>query len=320
MSVSTIVAITAALLFGVWTSCLHRIDEGYVGVYYRGALLDGISSPGYHLKSPITTVYGIETKMQKDEVLHVPCGVKGGARLTIERIEVVNELPAEHVHATVKKHGPGYDRPLIFDRVVHEVNQFCSGKTLQQVYIDEFDQFDDAIAVALRFGLEKYGIILHNVRITKPVIPLEVQAGYDAKEAARTRLLAVEEERKVARARAEAEREQALIEANKTAAVQASEDAKILAMKRAEQERERIDDAIRVAKRRADADAEAYAIETKANATRYEIEQRALANKELLTPEYLMRHRNEALLDNTKIYFGPNVPSLYSAVGVYDPE
>ena len=47
-------------VFLAWTiTCLqglHQIDEGYVGIYYRGgAILPGISEPGWHTKIPIMT-------------------------------------------------------------------------------------------------------------------------------------------------------------------------------------------------------------------------------------------------------------------------
>ena len=42
------------------------------------------------------------------------------------------------VYAIVKNYTVDYDRPLIFNKVHHEVNQFCSSHTLQEVYIDLF--------------------------------------------------------------------------------------------------------------------------------------------------------------------------------------
>lgn len=36
-----------------------------------------------------------------------------------------------------------YDKTLIFNKVHHELNQFCSAHTLHEVYIDLFDQIDE---------------------------------------------------------------------------------------------------------------------------------------------------------------------------------
>ena len=56
------------------------------------------------------------------------------------RIEVVNLLAADAVHDIVRNYTADYDKPLIFDKVHHELNQFCSVHSLQEVYIDLFDQ------------------------------------------------------------------------------------------------------------------------------------------------------------------------------------
>lgn len=37
---------------------LHVVDEGHVGIYFRGgALLDSITDPGYHFKLPLVTSF-----------------------------------------------------------------------------------------------------------------------------------------------------------------------------------------------------------------------------------------------------------------------
>ena len=40
----------------------------------------------------------------------------------------------------VKNFTADYDKPLIFDKVHHEVNQFCSTQNLHSVYIDLFGE------------------------------------------------------------------------------------------------------------------------------------------------------------------------------------
>ena len=56
------------------------------------------------------------------------------------RIEVVNLLASSAVFDIVRNYTADYDKPLIFDKVHHELNQFCSVHSLQEVYIDLFDQ------------------------------------------------------------------------------------------------------------------------------------------------------------------------------------
>lgn len=40
-----------------------------------------------------------------------------------------------------------YDKTLIFNKVHHELNQFCSAHTLHEVYIDLFDQIDENLKI-----------------------------------------------------------------------------------------------------------------------------------------------------------------------------
>ena len=50
----------------------------------------------------------------------------------------------------VKNYTADYDKPLIFDKVHHELNQFCSVHNLQEVYIDLFDQIDENLKNAIQ--------------------------------------------------------------------------------------------------------------------------------------------------------------------------
>ncbi len=37
---------------------IHRIDEGYTGIYFRGGkLLNTITGPGYNVRNPFLTTY-----------------------------------------------------------------------------------------------------------------------------------------------------------------------------------------------------------------------------------------------------------------------
>jgi len=55
-------------------------------------------------------------------------------------IQVVNRLRKEYVYDTLLNYGVHYDKTWIYDKIHHEINQFCSSHSLQQVYIDMFDQ------------------------------------------------------------------------------------------------------------------------------------------------------------------------------------
>ena len=140
------------------STALHRVDEGHVAVYYRGgALLQDIAFPGFHMMMPILTSHKtIQTTLQTDEVKDVPCGTSGGVMIYFERIEVVNVLDRGAVYDIVRNFTADYDKPLIFDKVHHELNQFCSAHTLQEVYIDLFDKIDENLKFALQGDFNEF--------------------------------------------------------------------------------------------------------------------------------------------------------------------
>ena len=117
-------------------------------------------------------------------VVQVPCGTSGGVMIYFDRIEVVNVLSASAVHDIVKNYTADYDKPLIFDKVHHELNQFCSAHNLQEVYIDLFDQIDENLKNALqadlttqvkilRFFSSKTLILLHQALLADFWLPQE---------------------------------------------------------------------------------------------------------------------------------------------------
>ncbi|VDM71476.1 unnamed protein product, partial [Strongylus vulgaris] len=130
-----------------------------------------------------------------------------------DRIEVVNILSASSVYDIVKNYTVDYDKPLIFNKVHHEVNQFCSSHSLQEVYIDLFDQIDENLKTALQEDLTIMapGLFVQAVRVTKPKIPEAIRHNYEQMEAEKTKLLVATQHQKVVEKEAETERKKAVI-------------------------------------------------------------------------------------------------------------
>ncbi|EGW03893.1 Inhibitor of nuclear factor kappa-B kinase subunit alpha [Cricetulus griseus] len=91
------------------------------------------------------------TTLQTDEVKNVPCGTSGGVMIYIDRIEVVNMLAPYAVFDIVRNYTADYDKTLIFNKIHHELNQFCSAHTLQEVYIELFEAEKIAQVAKIRF-------------------------------------------------------------------------------------------------------------------------------------------------------------------------
>ena len=83
---------------------LHTVQEGHIGIYFRGgAILDGYTEPGWHVKMPfVTSVEEVQITIQTDKVNNVPCGTSGGVNVVFDTIEVVNRLKKDHAQETVK--------------------------------------------------------------------------------------------------------------------------------------------------------------------------------------------------------------------------
>merc|ERR1719342_762444 len=169
----------------------------------------------------LTSVWNIQTTLQTDEVKNVPCGTSGGVMIYFDRIEVVNVLQPGAVFDTVKNFTADYDKPLIFDKVHHELNQFCSGHNLQEVYIELFDQIDENLKAALQRDLTEMapGLKVLGVRVTKPKIPEAIRKNYELMEAEKTKLMISTQRQKVIEKDAETDRKKAVIEAEKEAQV-----------------------------------------------------------------------------------------------------
>merc|ERR1719245_2818193 len=219
-----------------------------------------------------------------------------------DRIEVVNLLEPDNVHDIVKRYSADYDKPLIFDKVHHELNQFCSAHNLQEVYIDLFDQIDENLKNAIQSDLKEMatGLKVHSVRVTKPKIPESIRKNYELMEAEKTKLLIATQRQKVVEKEAETERKKAIISAEKEAKIAEIKNQQQIDARLAEKEIQRIEDEIVTSRQKSTADAEFYAAQKLAE-----------GNALKLTPEYLELKKYEYLGSTTKVFFGPDIPCSY---------
>lgn len=303
-----ILVIGGLLVAATMLMTLHQVDQGHVGVYYRGgALLDKVTTPGFHTHTVpfVDSMRQVQVTMQTDQVTNVPCGTQGGVMIYFDRIEVVNQLQAAHVHETVNKFTTGYDQPLIFDKVHHELNQFCSSHTLQEVYVDMFDQIDENLKTALEQGLRELapGLTVLAVRVTKPKIPLLIQQNYEKMEAEKTKFMIEEQKQKVTMKEAETSRKQAEINAEKEAMVAKIKTDSQMVEKESLRKMSATEDTTNLARKKAEVDAQFYRAEKDAE-----------ANQKRLTPEYLELMKYQALANNTKIFFGPDIPTYFGSL------
>ncbi|XP_003964203.1 erlin-1 [Takifugu rubripes] len=300
----TVFAAISGVIAIMLHSSIHKIEEGHLAVYYRGgALLTSPNGPGYHIMLPFITTYrSVQTTLQTDEIKNVPCGTSGGVMIYFDRIEVVNMLVPSAVVDIVRNYTADYDKTLIFNKIHHELNQFCSVHTLQEVYIELFDIIDENLKISLQKELNVMapGLTIQAVRVTKPKIPESIRRNFELMEAEKTRLLITTQTQRIVEKEAETERKRAIIEAQKVAQVAEIQFQQKVMEKETEKRISEIEDAAFLAREKARADAEYY---TAARLSE--------ANTLKLTPEYLELMKFQAIAANSKIYFGQDIPNMF---------
>jgi len=308
MNLVTILVTCVSVIIGSYyillSTSLHSVHEGYVGVYWRGgALLPIITYPGLHFKTPLITSFSeVQVTVQTDAVSGIPCGTSGGVMISFDKVEVVNRLGVEMVYDTIRNYTVNYDKTWIFDKIHHEINQFCSSHTLQEVYITLFDTLDEHLQVALQRDCNLWapGIEIISVRVTKPRIPEQIKRNFEQMEAEKTKLLIATEAQRVAEKEAETDRLRATVQAEKEADVAKIQMGKELMQGEARQKIAAIEDSVHLNRERSITDA-----------IYYKQLKEAEANQALLTENYLNYMHILALSNNTKVYFGDKIPNMY---------
>lgn len=189
-----------------------------MGIYKNyGVLSPKLSEPGIHFMiSFATSVEEIQTSIQTDAVTNIPCGTSGGTLILFDRIEVVNRLKKEYVYATIKNYTSSYDKLWIYNKIHHEINEFCSKYTLSEIYIEKFEFLDEELKKALQKDLDAWapGVEVISIRITKPRIPERIRSNFEKMEQVKVEYLISSERQNVIRERELTEQKKAIISAD----------------------------------------------------------------------------------------------------------
>lgn len=124
-------------------------------------------------------------------------------------------MKKELAHQTIKNYTVTYDQTWIFSKIHHEINQFCSSHTLQEVLIDKFTILDESLKEALQKGCETWapGIEIIAVRVTKPTVPPSIAETFEDREVERTKLLIKKQEQRLSEKESEIEKKLSKIKA-----------------------------------------------------------------------------------------------------------
>jgi regulator of protease activity HflC (stomatin/prohibitin superfamily) len=210
-------------------------------------------------------------------------------------------LDRSKVHDTIQNYGVNYDKTWIYDKIHHEINQFCSGRTLEEVYISQFDTVDEQLIAQLQKDCTEWntGIEIISIRVTKPRIPDAIRSNFEAMEAEKTRLMVANQTQKVVLKEAETDKMKKIVQAQKRAEISVIEMKKRVAERTALAKTERIADEMHVAREKAWADAEYYRQEKLAE-----------GNLGRLTRPFLEQELLAGLANATKTYYGRDLSKL----------
>jgi len=283
---------------------IHKVQEGHIGLYTRGgALLNKASEPGINFMLPLLTkLNSVQVTVQTDRVNDIPCGTSGGVVVYFDKVEVVNRLNKSLAYETVKNYTVDYDKTWIFDKIHHEINQFCSSHTLLEVCITMFDQLDENLKNALQEGCKKWapGIEIIAVRVTKPRVPDNIMVNYEKMEGEKTLLYIAKESQKVKEKEAETEKLLEMIRAETISSVSRINSEKEIFQKNGTNRRQNIENEIQYELKKTYAEAENYK-------SLKEIE----INNKKLTQSYLKHIALQELSKIPKVYFGASLPDYF---------
>eukprot|EP00091_Calanus_sinicus_P012068 TRINITY_DN2725_c0_g1_i1.p1 TRINITY_DN2725_c0_g1~~TRINITY_DN2725_c0_g1_i1.p1 ORF type:complete len:141 (-),score=39.77 TRINITY_DN2725_c0_g1_i1:78-467(-) len=90
----------------------HEIEEGYVGVYYKfGALQEGITGPGVHMKQAfVTTVRRVLIRPEETRMSSVETITRDEISIRFEGISVLSRTTQSKVIGLIKKYGQDFKR------------------------------------------------------------------------------------------------------------------------------------------------------------------------------------------------------------------
>ena len=170
----------------------------------------------------------------------------------------------EYVYETVKNYTVDYDKTWIFDKIHHEINQFCSKNTLQDVYIDKFDTLDESLTEALSLSLGYWapGIEIISIRVTKPKVPESLRLSYEKREseilAQRLKLQTEKSLMEITQQQAETKKKEAVIIAQMESEVSKIKMEKIILEKEAQKKIALIQNEMELAQKKGETDAKYY--------------------------------------------------------------
>ena len=182
-----------------WLPMTEVVPQGAVGIFKRGAFLNGTYDPGvYHHAPIVTTLLSVNTRPQVDYLTNIECGTRDGLKIEFPKISIYNMLGKANAWDIISRFGEAYDSYLVVQPAIQAINELCSKMTAQQLYIDNYDTLNEELTTQLRYFQEGQGSSLQitQVTVSKPNLPRDIHDNYQKIVSEQTKTIAVMEEHK----------------------------------------------------------------------------------------------------------------------------
>jgi len=306
ITVSISIVIGIVMILACIFESYHEISEGNVGIYFRqGAILDIVSDPGVHFKTPFIDDYKeVKIRPETHTLKPMEAVTKDGITNSFREVNVITRVTKEKLVFLIKKFGIDFKQYLVFDRIKEDLRIFCANHTIDEVYnsmfLDIVQHVKDNVEINIRRltarpsdNLEtENGIEILNLVIPKPDIPEDIAQNYKQVKVQWTEQLVaaqqqktekIKKETELLKAVADAERQKEVLEINIQQRIIEEEGAKNVSL---------INNEIKKA-----------AEQNEADILKYKLEKEAEANNALYTDNYIKLNLAKTLSNNTKFYF-----------------
>jgi erlin len=184
-----LVKFAASVVLAIWflasfgSACIATIETGFVGVkVVWNQVTPELLTPGgpYFYNCLSTRIELVEIRPQTDAVFDVSCGTSDGVKILLPKIEIGNQLSKEHVYEILSRFGAYYDKYLVTDLVIHQINVICSKMSAHEIAISKFEEIDDLLIQFLRDENERQstGLVINFVRPSRPTLPPSLDKNY----------------------------------------------------------------------------------------------------------------------------------------------
>jgi len=293
----TVVVVAVAIIVACIVDSYHKINEGFVGIYFRhGALQTRVTEPGVHFMLPFFEDYKeVKIRPETFSMDPVPSITKDGITNTFREITAITKIKREKIVFMAKTFGMDFKKALVYDRIKEDLRIFCANHTIDEVYNTMFLDIVAHVTENVKMSIKRLGqdgIEILNLVIPKPEIPTDIARNYKQVKVQWTEQLVATQQQKTEKIKKETELIKAVADAERHKKVLEIEIQERIMEKEGNKNVSLIENEIK-----------RVAESNEADIAKYKLEKEAEANELLYTEQYTKLNLAKSLTQNAKFYF-----------------